>query len=80
MIKGWNMTGHEGYAEIVEKAQPNFIEVKAYEWVGESQRRLPKSAMPYMSDVEAFAEELSKLTGYEIKGRYEPSGAVLLAE
>jgi tRNA wybutosine-synthesizing protein 1 len=80
MIMGWNMTGHEGYARIVEKAQPNFIEVKAYEWVGESQKRLPKNAMPYMSDVEAFAEKLSTLTGYAIKGRYEPSGAVLLAE
>ena len=78
MIKGWNMTDHEKYAEIIEKAQPDFIEVKAYEWVGESQKRLPKNAMPYMSDIEEFAEKLSLLTGYAIRGKYEPSGAVLL--
>jgi len=80
MIKGWNMNNHESYAKIVNKAQPDFIEVKAYEWVGESQKRLPKNAMPYMSDIEEFAEKLSLLTGYAIKGRYEPSGAVLLAK
>ena len=78
MIKGWNMANHEDYARIVNKAQPDFIEVKAYEWVGESQKRLPKNAMPYMDDIEAFAEKLSSLTGYTIRGKYEPSGAALL--
>jgi len=80
MIKGYNMNDHEGYAKIVEKAQPDFIEVKAYEWVGESRRRLPREAMPYMSDIEEFANKLSSLTGYEIKGKYKPSGAVLLVK
>jgi len=80
MINGYNMKDHEGYAEIVERAQPDFVEVKAYEWVGESQRRLPRSAMPYMSDIEEFAEKLSALTGYAIKGKFKPSGAVLLVK
>jgi len=43
------------------------------------QKRLPKNAMPYMSDIEKFADKLSQLTGYEIKGKYKPSGAILLA-
>ncbi|MEM2527762.1 MAG: 4-demethylwyosine synthase TYW1, partial [Candidatus Bathyarchaeia archaeon] len=34
VIKGWNTMNIEGYAKIVEKAKPDFIEVKAYEWVG----------------------------------------------
>ena len=79
VIKGWNTSNLEGYANIVKKAKPDFIEVKAYEWVGESMKRLPREAMPYMSDVEEIAEKLSSLTGYEIKGKYEPSGAILLA-
>jgi tRNA wybutosine-synthesizing protein 1 len=79
MIKGWNMNGHEEYAELVKKAQPDYIEVKAYEWVGQSQKRLPKKAMPHMEDIEEFATRLSCLSGYTIKGKYEPSGAVLLA-
>ena len=78
MIKGWNMTGHEEYAELVRKAQPDFIEVKAYEWVGQSQKRLPKKAMPYMKDIEEFAAKLSGLSGYTVKGKYEPSGVILL--
>jgi tRNA wybutosine-synthesizing protein 1 len=79
MIKGWNMTSHEEYAELVRKAQPDFIEVKAYEWVGQSQKRLPKNAMPYMKDMEEFTDKLSQISGYTVKGKYEPSGAILLA-
>jgi tRNA wybutosine-synthesizing protein 1 len=79
MIKGWNMTGHEEYAELASKAEPDYIEVKAYEWVGQSQKRLPKEAMPYMKDIEEFAAKLSHLLGYMAKGKYEPSGAILLA-
>jgi len=79
VIKGWNMTNYEGYAELIEKAKPDYIEVKAYEWVGQSQKRLPKKAMPYMEDIEEFASSIAKLTGYEIKGKYKPSGAILLA-
>lgn len=79
VIKGWNVTNQQGYAELIKKAEPNFIEIKAYEWVGESQKRLPKEAMPFMEDVRQFAKRISELTGYQIKGEYEPSGAVLLA-
>jgi len=78
VIKGLNTKNYEGYAELVRKAEPNFVEVKAYEWVGESQKRLPKEAMPYMEDVRQFAKRISELTGYQIKEEYEPSGAVLL--
>ena len=79
MIKGWNMTRHEEYAALIENAEPDYVEVKAYEWVGESQKRLPKNAMPYMEDMEQFAHRLAQLTGYAIKGKYKPSGVVLLA-
>jgi len=78
VIKGLNTKNYEGYAELLRKAEPNFVEVKAYEWVGESQKRLPKEAMPYMEDVRQFAKRISELTGYQIKEEYEPSGAVLL--
>ncbi|MEM0010084.1 MAG: 4-demethylwyosine synthase TYW1 [Candidatus Bathyarchaeia archaeon] len=79
MIKGFNMTNIEGYARIAKVAKPDYIEVKAYEWVGQSRERLTKEAMPYMEDIEDFAKQLANLTGYEIKGKYKPSGAILLA-
>ncbi|MEM1515091.1 MAG: 4-demethylwyosine synthase TYW1 [Candidatus Bathyarchaeia archaeon] len=78
-IKGFNTINIEEYARMVKRARPDFIEVKAYEWVGQSRHRLPKEAMPYMENVERFASHLAKLSGYEIKGMYEPSGAILLA-
>lgn len=79
MVKGWNMRNLKGYAEMIEKAEPTFVEVKAYEWVGESQRRLPIEAMPYMEDVRQFSREISNLTGYNIRGENETSGVVLLS-
>lgn len=79
VIKGWNETNQVGYAELIKKAEPDFIEIKAYEWVGQSQKRLPKDAMPFMEDIRRFAKNISEYTGYQIKGEYKPSGAVLLA-
>lgn len=79
VIKGWNTKNYEGYANLIKKAKPNFIEVKAYEWVGESQKRLPKEAMPFMEDVRMFAKRISELTGYQIRAEYKPSGVILLA-
>lgn len=79
VIKGWNMINYKGYAKLIKKAEPNYIEVKAYEWVGESQRRLLKETMPFMDDVKNFAKRISELTGYRIMSEFKPSGAVLLA-
>ncbi|OYT44249.1 4-demethylwyosine synthase TYW1, partial [Candidatus Bathyarchaeota archaeon ex4484_40] len=30
VIKGWNTRNYEGYAKLIRKAEPSFIEVKAY--------------------------------------------------
>ena len=79
VINGWNTKNYEGYANLIKKAKPNFIEVKAYEWVGESQKRLPKEAMPFMEDVRMVAKRISELTGYQIRAEYKPSGVILLA-
>jgi len=78
MIKGYNMKDPEGYSRLIEKAEPNFVEVKAYEWVGESLRRLPRKAMPWMEDIRRFAREISTHTGYKIRSEFEASGVVLL--
>ena len=61
LIKGLNMNKPEKYANMIKKSKPDFVEVKAYEWVGESQRRLPKNSMPYMDDVENFTKKIMKV-------------------
>ncbi|AEA47071.1 4-demethylwyosine synthase TYW1 [Archaeoglobus veneficus] len=77
LIKGYNMNA-EKFAPLIEKASPDFIEAKAYMHLGYSRLRLPRDAMPEHADVKAFAEELARLTGYEVKNESEISRVVLL--
>lgn len=79
MIRERNMSNIDSYADLVRRGEPDFVEVKAYEWVGESQRRLPKSCMPRMAEIADFAARLSDACGYRIAGEFEPSGVVLLS-
>jgi len=78
MVKGLNMVEPEGYAKLIERAQPKFVELKGYTWVGESQKRLPITAMPRLGELEAFAGRLAELTGYRIKVSDEKSRVVML--
>ncbi|RLF10857.1 MAG: 4-demethylwyosine synthase TYW1 [Thermoprotei archaeon] len=65
LIKGVNDVDLEGYAKLVERAQPYYVEVKAYMYLGFSRRRLSLENMPRHSEVLGFARSLSQLTGYE---------------
>jgi tRNA wybutosine-synthesizing protein 1 len=78
MVKGWNMLNPAGYAKLIEKACPDFIEVKGYMHVGFSQRRLQKGNMPSHAEVREFAEHVSALSGYGKKDEHEESRVVLL--
>jgi len=78
MVKGVNMTDPDGYASLVKLGNPMFVELKGYTWVGESQKRLPISAMPTQDEMLKFAEEISRRTGYQIKLTDEKSRVVLL--
>lgn len=79
MVKGFNDMDADGYAKLINMANPNYVEVKAYEWVGESQSRLPKGAMPWMSEVVDFSDKIVASSGYVKRGEFEPSGVVLLS-
>ncbi|MCS7105925.1 MAG: 4-demethylwyosine synthase TYW1 [Candidatus Aenigmarchaeota archaeon] len=80
LVKNLNLKEPEKYAKLILKAEPNFIEAKAYMWVGESQKRLPKEAMPSMEEIRNFAKELSFHTNYEIKDEELASRVVLLTK
>ncbi len=79
LVKGHNMTNPEGYAKLIKKAEPKYIECKAYMHVGFSRKRLPREAMPSHQEVKDFAKRLAKATGYEITDEQEPSRVVLLS-
>ncbi len=78
LVKGYNMHNIYGYAKLIEKAEPDYIEPKAYMRVGESIRRLPETTMPSCEDVLEFAGKLADETGYTVKDFFKPSRVALL--
>ncbi|AGK60943.1 wyosine biosynthesis protein TYW1 [Archaeoglobus sulfaticallidus PM70-1] len=77
LIKGINMNV-ERFAGLINKANPDFIEAKAYMHLGHSRYRLERSAMPEHDEIRDFAEKLEKLADYRIVDESEISRVVLL--
>ncbi len=80
MIKGMNMDPSliRGYAKLIERLDPHFIEVKAYMWIGYSRKRLKKENMPVHREIREYSEKLAKETGFRIIDEKEDSRIVLL--
>ncbi len=82
-VRGLNMHNIEGYVRQIEKAMPDFIEVKAFMAVGYARKRLGVERMPTHAEVKAFAGELaSKLheKGYKLLDEKEESRVVLIGK
>ncbi len=80
LVKNLNMQDLEGYAALVAKAQPTYIEAKAYMHVGFSGLRLGFENMPSHREVYEFALQLSEKTGYKILDESPDSRVVLLSK
>ncbi|MDP2749276.1 MAG: 4-demethylwyosine synthase TYW1 [Nanoarchaeota archaeon] len=78
MVKDFNMENPEEYSTLIKKAQPDFVEIKAYMWVGYSRLRLGIDCMPRHSEIKEFAEKIANSTGYKITAEKEKSRVVLL--
>ncbi|KZX16688.1 4-demethylwyosine synthase TYW1 [Methanobrevibacter filiformis] len=77
-VKGENMKNPEEYSELINKANPDYIEIKAYMCVGYSRKRLTLDNMPEHTEVRDFAEKIANLTGREIVNESEISRVVLV--
>ncbi|HIH10733.1 TPA: 4-demethylwyosine synthase TYW1 [Candidatus Woesearchaeota archaeon] len=81
IIKGINDVLPEKYADLIHLGNPDFIEAKAYMFVGPSRQRLSKENMPLHEEVIAFAKELLKyLPEYDIVSEHIPSRVVMFAK
>ncbi|MBN1761454.1 MAG: 4-demethylwyosine synthase TYW1 [Methanomicrobia archaeon] len=83
-IDGLNMINPGGYAELLGRANPDFIEVKAYMHIGYSRKRLSRDAMPSHVKVKEFAREIADALrelgyNYEIANESEISRVVLIS-
>lgn len=77
-VKGRNMTNPEKYAELIKKASPDFVEIKAYMCVGSSRHRLTPDNMPTFDEVKSFAQKIGENCSKKIVNESEVSRVVLI--
>lgn len=77
VVKGYNDVNPEQYAEIIEKAEPDFLEVKGFMFIGGARQRLTIAQMPYHTYVKEFASKINEHLGYELVGEQPISRVVL---
>jgi len=80
LVKGRNMELVDSYAKLVEKAEPTYIEAKAYMHVGFSGLRLGYENMPSHEEILDFAGRLADRTGYMVIDEAVESRVVLLSK
>ena len=86
VVKGINDIEPENYAKLIRQGDFDFIEIKGYMPVGETQKRLPGIAMPDFAYVKEFGMKvLAFLQGngeddYEFASEHLPSDVILLAK
>jgi tRNA wybutosine-synthesizing protein 1 len=80
LVNGENMTNPDWYAAFFERADPDFVELKAYMHVGNSQDRLARDAMPDHEAVREFAEQIqAHMPEHTVLKEQEVSRVALLA-
>jgi tRNA wybutosine-synthesizing protein 1 len=75
-----NFKNPERYAKLVTKANPTYIEPKAYMHVGFSRLRLGFENMPSHQEIKNFATQLAKHAGYNILQEAPESRVILLSQ
>jgi len=79
LVKDLNMICVDEYAKLIEKANPTYIEAKAYMHIGFSNLRLGFERMPMHTEVKEFSRRLAQKTGYMIVDEAPESRVVLLS-
>ncbi len=79
LARNLNMIDPQGYAKLIEIAEPDFVEVKAYMHLGSSRNRLGRDSMPTHEEVMEFARDLSDILGYRLKNDVPLSRVALLS-
>ena len=80
LVKGHNMHHPEWYAAMADRADADFVELKAYMHVGHSRGRLDRESMPEHGEVREFAERMREFLPHDVLKEVEPSRVAMLAE
>ncbi len=80
LTKGVNMTNPGGFARLIEAAEPDYVELKAYMHLGFSRKRLSLDNMPSHEEVLDFSGKVAQALGYCIADESRNSRVVLLSK
>jgi tRNA wybutosine-synthesizing protein 1 len=75
-----NMKNTQAYAELIQKAEPTYIETKAYMHIGYSRLRLTYENTPSHTKIIQFAHKLAKQTNYNLIDESAESRVALLSK
>ncbi len=80
LLRNWNMPYIEEYAALDRKAETDFIEPKAYVFVGSSRLRMNLSDMPSFDEIQDFSKKLAVELGYHYANEMKGSRVCLLSQ
>ncbi|MDI9619664.1 MAG: 4-demethylwyosine synthase TYW1 [Candidatus Nezhaarchaeota archaeon] len=81
LIRGINdrQSNVDGFAEVIKRAKPWYVEVKGYMYLGYSRLRLKVDNMPKHAEILRFARSMARATGYQLVAENLPSRVALLS-
>ena len=80
LTKGVNMFDPGGYARLIDLAEPDYVELKAYMHLGFSRKRLSWENMPSHDEVLRFSRQVAQALGFVIADDSRASRVVLLSK
>lgn len=80
LMKTLNMSDAaiDGFAKLIQMANPDYVEAKSYMHVGASYMILEKGEMPTQQQISEFSQKLAQETGYLVTDEHGPSAVTLL--
>ncbi len=81
LVEKSNMEDSEGYAQLIRRGKPHYVEVKGFVYVGgarNEKRGLSYERMPRKDSVLGFAKEIADKSGYIVADYHESSNVALL--
>ena len=81
LVKDSNMTDTDGYARLIKRGKPHYVEVKGFVYVGgarNEKRGLSYGQMPRKDSILGFAKEIAEKSGYIVADYHAGSNVALL--
>ena len=82
LIRGLNLVDAKGYAELIKRGNPDYVEVKGFVFVGGARnpsRGLSYGLMPNKEEIINFAKEIAEASDYVFTDYHKPSNVALLS-